>query len=152
MVELAIAGNPGFRASDLELRRPGPSYASDTVRQVAFAGTPDGRPDPVFILSVEALAGLPSWRDPQRLLDHGRVAVVPRHGAPRPSPELLPQAFRRRADRFLFLGAPDLGHSSSAIRDRVAAGLSIRYLVPDAVEAYIRRHHLYVSAAPRAAR
>jgi nicotinate-nucleotide adenylyltransferase len=148
MVELAVSGNPTFRVSDLELRRAGPSFAVDTVREVAEAGSREGRPEPFFILSVEALPDFPAWRQPHRILDHCRIAVVPRLGAPHLSHEVLPAELAARSDRFVFLDGPELGHSSSDIRARVAAGRSIRYLVPDAVRSYIRSHHLYTSATP----
>jgi nicotinate-nucleotide adenylyltransferase len=141
MVELAIAGNDSFEVSRMELDRSGPSYSVDTLEALAVAGTPEGRL--VWILSVEALEGLPRWHRPERLLELARVAVVPRRGHPRPTDTWLASNFPGREDRFVFLDGPDLGHSASGIRARVAAGRSIRYLLPDAVAAYIRDHRLY---------
>jgi len=145
MLELAIADNPAFRLSRLELDRSGPSYAVDTVeglvREPPVAGAdPDGF---VWIMSSEALAGLPSWRRPRRLLELVRVAVAPRLGYPRPAPAWLAEHFPGLEARVLFLDGLELGHSSSRIRALVGAGRSIRYLVPPAVEAYLHDRHLY---------
>jgi nicotinate-nucleotide adenylyltransferase len=143
MVELAIADADSFLLGRHELDRPGPSYSADTVSEVARWSAAEGHPEPVFILSAEALAGLPGWHDSQRLLRSCRIAVVPRRGYPVPSPAWLDERFPGFADRFVFMAGPDLGHSASDIRARVAAGRSIRYLVPPAVERYIQLHQLY---------
>jgi nicotinate-nucleotide adenylyltransferase len=143
MLEIAIAGNPRFRLSRLEVDRPGPSYAVDTLQELATRSQSEGRPEPVMILSAEALRGLNTWRDPDRVLEHCRVAVVPRRGYGTPGPPWLAEHFPGREARFTFLDGPDLGHSASDIRRRASEGRSIRYLVPAAVEAYIAEHTLY---------
>lgn len=148
MVELAIADNPGFTVSRLELDRDGPSYAVDTLAVLAARADAEGRERPVFILSVEALWGFPAWRDPRRILELVRIAVVPRRGTPAPDGAWLSRELPGLEDRFVFLDGPHLGHSATDIRSRVTAGRSIRYLVVPAVEAYIREHHLYEPAAP----
>lgn len=149
MVELAIADDPGFRVSRIELERDGLSYTVDTLRAFHARGiiAGHGRPDPVLILSVETLPDLPTWREPEALLDLARVAVVPRRGYPAPDPAWIGATFPGRADRFLMLDGPDLGHSASAIRARVAQGRTVRYLVPDEVAAWIRTRDLYRDAA-----
>jgi nicotinate-nucleotide adenylyltransferase len=143
MLELAIAGNPSFRLSRLEVDRQGPSYAVDTMDELAARSRSDGRPDPILIVSVEALRDLNDWRDPDRLLDLCRIAVVPRRGYAGLGLPWLAEHFPGRQARFTFLDGPDLGHSASDIRHRASEGRSIRYLVPAAVEAYIAEHTLY---------
>jgi nicotinate-nucleotide adenylyltransferase len=144
MVELAVADDPAFYVSDLELRRRGPSYTVDTAEElVRELGT-----DPWFILSTEALRELPSWHRPQRLLELVRLAVMPRLGAARPDVTWLEEHFPGQASRISFLEGPELGDSASAVRRLAAGGRSIRYLVPPAVEGYIREHALYRPAAP----
>lgn len=149
MVELAVAGNEHFRVSRIELERDGPSYTVDTLgafhRDGRFAGP--GRPDPVLILSVEALHDLPRWHRIDRILELCRVAVVPRRGYPPPLPGWLEDVIPGGGGRVLVLDGPDLGHSGSEIRARAAAGLSIRYLVPDVVEEWIARRSLYGAPA-----
>ena len=140
MVQLAIADNPAFELSMVEVQREGPSYTVDTVEALA-------RSDPEsqlhLILSAETFAELPSWHEPERLFAAARMAVVPREGYPAPDPAWLARAFPGREDRVEYLSGPRLGLSSTALRARVAAGRSIRYLVAPAVEAYIAEHDLY---------
>lgn len=138
MVELAIADNPAFELSRLEVDRAGPSYTVDTVEALARDAE-----DLVLILSAETFGELPSWHEPERLFDAARMAVVPREGYPAPDPAWLTEAFPGRETRVAYLEGPRLGLSSTAIRERVATGRSIRYLVPAAVEAYITEHDLY---------
>jgi nicotinate-nucleotide adenylyltransferase len=145
MVEAAIEGNPSFTCSRLELDRPGPSFTVDTL--AALAGEGSG-PDALWlILSSEALAGLPRWREPGRILDLARLAVVPRAGHDPLGPDWACATFPGREDRFRFLPGPLLPISGSVIRRRAAAGRSVRYLVPDAVARYIKMYGLYSNPA-----
>lgn len=140
MVAAAIADNPAFELSTVEIDRPGPSYSVDTVEELAraFLGA-----ELHVILSVETFAELPTWHEPDRLFAAARVAVVPREGYAAPDPAWLAAAFPGRESRVEYLEGPRLWLSSTAIRERVAAGRSIRYLVPPAVEAYITDNELY---------
>ena len=140
MVELAIADNPSFELSSIEIERAGPSYTVDTVEELAqrHPGTALH-----LIVSAETFAQLPTWHEPERLFETARIAVVPREGYPAPDPAWLGEAFPGREARVTYLEGPRLGLSSTAIRERVASGRSIRYLVPGAVEAYISDHDLY---------
>jgi nicotinate-nucleotide adenylyltransferase len=137
MVELAIAGNPSFEVSRVELDRTGPSYTVDTLEALS-----EGR-DLTLILSAESFRGLPSWQQPQRLLALARVAIVPRGGLAPPGKSWLEEHFPGVEARIVELDAPRLRLSATDIRARVAAGRSIRYLVPDAVIDYIEDHDLY---------
>lgn len=154
MVELAIARNAAFELSRIEIDRPGPSYSADTVVELDRLERAAGRsPDLTVIMSAETFADLPSWHEPERLLALARVAVVPREGYPAPEPGWLARQVPAIGDpeggqeaRVDFLEGPRLGLSSTALRDRVAHGRSIRYLVPDPVVAYIADHRLYRAA------
>ena len=149
MVAAAIAGNPRFALSRLEVDRDGPSYAVDTLEALAAGARSVGRePELTFILSAEAYAGLPSWHRPDRVLELCRMAVVPRPGAPVADPAAMGRTVPGAETRTLVLDGPLLAVSGSVIRARVAAGRSIRYLVPDAVAAYIGDHGLYAAADP----
>lgn len=138
MVELAIANNPAFASSRMELDRPGPSYTSDTLETLAACA-----PDLTLILSVEAFVGLPTWHEPRRVLELARMAVAPRDGYPDAEPGFLAEHFPETQTRIVFLDGPRLRLSASDLRARAAAGRSLRYLVPDAVAAYIGDHGLY---------
>jgi nicotinate-nucleotide adenylyltransferase len=147
MVEAAIAGNPGFECSTMELDRPGPSYTVDTLEAFAARGT--DREALWLILSSEALAGFPRWRDPARILDLARLAVVPRGGHQSLDLPWATRHFPGREDRFAFLAGPLLPISGSVVRRRAAVGRSVRYLVPDPVARYIRDNHLYSEPSRR---
>ena len=139
MVRLAVAGNPAFEASDLEVRRGGASYTVDTLEGLGGGGLEH----PWLILSSEALALLPTWREPRRILELARLAVVPRGGFDPLGPAWVDAVFPGAGDRVTFLPGPLLPISGSVVRRRARAGRSVRYLVPDAVAAYIAQHHLY---------
>jgi len=144
MVELAIAGNPAFELSRIELERPGLSYTIDTLRALAAERTNRGAPaELTLILSVESLLGLHEWEDPTGILDIARVAALPRPGTPTPNRAWLTRHFPGREDRFLYLDGFHLSHASRELRALAARGRSLRYLVPDAVADYIRREALY---------
>lgn len=144
MVELAIADNDAFEVSRLEVDRTGPSWTADTVALLAVREREAGRtPDVTVILSAESFRGLPTWHEPARLLGSARLAVVPRGGFPPPGKAWLQEHFPDLEARVVYLDAPRLRLSATEIRERVATGRSIRYLVPDAVRAYIEDHGLY---------
>jgi len=146
MVRLAIAGNPAFELSRLEVDRPGPSFTVDTVEALVGSGV-----ELTVVLSAETFAELPGWHEPDRLFELATVAVVPREGYPAPDPAWVEAAFPGRGRRVRYLSGPRLGLSSTALRARVAAGRSIRYLVPDAVAAYIAERRLYRAEPPEPA-
>jgi nicotinate-nucleotide adenylyltransferase len=146
MVKLAIAGNDRFDASRLELDRDGPSYTVDTLDALAAARRSGGAGvagELTLILSADAFLGLRSWHEPRRVLELARLAVAPRDGYPEAGPDFLETHFTGLADRAVFLDGPRIRLSASGLRDRAAAGRSLRYLVPDAVAAYISDHGLY---------
>jgi nicotinate-nucleotide adenylyltransferase len=145
MVALAIADEPAFVLSSVELDRPGPSYAVETAEALRDAPpAADASPDELtWIMSVEALQGLPTWREPSRLLDMVRIAAAPRQGGRIPARAWLAEHFPGQEDRIRILDGPELGHSATAIRRLVGEGRSIRYLVPAPVESYILDHALY---------
>ena len=148
MVRLAIASNPAFEASAIEIERTGRSYTVDTLAALAALGPSAASTDrsyPAFIVSSEAFEGFESWREPGRILELATLVVVPRDGHAMPGRPSLRARFGSLADRIVLIDGPLLAVSGSAIRARAAAGRSLRYLVPDAVAAYIEDHRLYRS-------
>jgi nicotinate-nucleotide adenylyltransferase len=144
MVELAIAGNERFAVDRLELDRAGPSYTVDTLEALRAPGLASGGgPDLTLILSAEAFLSLPTWNEPRRVLELACVAVAPRDGYPGASAAFVTEHFPDQLARVVFLDGPRLRLSATELRDRAAAGRSLRYLVPDAVAAYIDDHDLY---------
>jgi nicotinate-nucleotide adenylyltransferase len=149
MVQLAIAGNDRFVASRIELDRDGPSYTVDTLEALEASRRADGVAGEItLILSADAFLGLMSWQNPRRVLELARLAVAPRDGYPEAGPAFLASNLPDvpdLADRAIFLDGPHIRLSASTLRQRAAAGRSLRYLVPDAVAAYISHHDLYRS-------
>jgi nicotinate-nucleotide adenylyltransferase len=154
MVALAIDGLAGCRASDEELRRPGNSYTSDTLRALHAAGW-----SPLqifFILGADALADIASWHEFPAVLDAANFAVIARPGTSIDDALARTPALRSRV-RPADTAAGDAGQtgivpieaatrnvSSTMIRARLAAGGSIGDLVPPPVARHIAAHHLYV--------
>ena len=144
MVELAIAGNDRFAVDRREIERDGPSYTVDTLEDLSASRLAEGAtPDLTLVLSAEAFLGLMTWREPRRVMELARVAVAQRDGYPDAGPDFLAEHLPDLADRATFLDGPRLRLSASELRTRAAAGRSLRYLVPDAVAAYIGDHELY---------
>ncbi len=134
MVSLAVAGNPAFEVDDSEVMRTGPSYTVDTLRELrARLSTAD---ELYFIIGQDALADLPRWRDPVAIAALALITVAPRANAE-------PPALSFDASRLVRIEMPLIDVSSTDLRARARAGRSLRYLVPDAVEAYIRDQGLY---------
>jgi len=143
MVALAIEPEPDLAVSRVELERPGPSYAVDTIAELADRSRREHRPEPWFILSAEVLEGFHTWREPERVLELCRVAVAPRPGAEPLDRDWVTANFPDREERFAFLPGPELDIASTTIRERVARGEPITAMVPPAVVAYIEANGLY---------
>ena len=145
MVQAAGAGNPGFRVSRIEMDRDGPSYTVDTLEALAAEG---GAMPLALIMSMDSYLDLPDWREPQRVLALAALVVTPRDGVADAEPVLLERHFPGTTARVVMLRGPLLRLSASELRARAAAGRSLRYLVPDAVSAYISDHALYRKPFP----
>lgn len=135
MLERAIAGEPRFAVSRLELDREGPSYTVDTLAALRAAAPVD---ELFLILGGDASAELPRWRSPERIAELATIVVAERPGVPPPA---VPGALRT-------FDAPRLDISSRELRARAARGRSLRYLVPDPVHEYIEARGLYRAARP----
>jgi nicotinate-nucleotide adenylyltransferase len=142
MACLATASNPHFAVSRRELDREGPSFTILTLRELAAEGY-----GPIyFITGADTVLEMPTWRQPDDILAESRVVA-----ASRPGEDLghLPERLgAQRAAKVTILPLEALDISSTGIRRRVAAGLSIKYLVPEAVEAYILGNGLYREPDP----
>jgi nicotinate-nucleotide adenylyltransferase len=147
LCRLAIAGEDRVEVSDLEIERGGASYTVDTLRALHER---DPEHDLTFIVGGDMAYSLPTWREPEAVLELARLAVAERDGLRR---EDLAQRLAplHSGDRVVFFDMPRIDLSSSAVRDRVAAGRPIRYLVPDPVVDAIRERALYRQPAGRPA-
>jgi len=139
MVRLAIADNAAFQLCTLEVDRPGPTYSVDTLTALR-AQHPEA--ELVFLVGLDALEDLPRWHRPEQIMQLATLAVAPR-GSDRLSREHLERLLPGLADAVVWVEIPRIDVSATDLRRRAAEGRSLRYLVPDAVEAYIREHKLY---------
>ncbi len=140
----AIDGDERFAVSELEIERAGTSYTVDTLEQLN-SRAPDS--ELFLIVGGDVAAGLPLWREPERVLELATLAVAKRRGTAR---ERVQQALIGLAggDRAEYFRMPRIGISSTMIRRRVRAGEPIRYLTPAPVADYIERHNLYRGTTP----
>ncbi|TWC36286.1 nicotinate-nucleotide adenylyltransferase [Pseudomonas sp. SJZ079] len=152
MVELAVAGLPPLCVDDRELKRDRPSYSIDTLESLRAELDAD---DQLFLLlGWDAFCGLPSWHRWTELLEHCHILVLQRPDADSDAPEALRNLLAARSvndplslsgpgGQISFVWQTPLAVSATQIRGLLADGKSIRFLVPDAVLAYIHAHGLY---------
>lgn len=158
MLQLAIAGQATFVVDDRELRRPGPSYSYQSLeelRQELGARLPL-----CLLLGSDAVAAFPSWKQPERILELAHLVVFSRPGFP--SSGIMPASWMQKrltTDASALNGHPGgtiystqasmLEIASTHIRALRAHGQSVRYLVPDAVAAFLHHQHLYCGTPAR---
>jgi nicotinate-nucleotide adenylyltransferase len=147
MLALALAGQPAFVLNDLEKERPGPSYTVDTLRELRHRHPGN---EWLLLLGADCLPDLPHWREPGHIAELAGLVIAARPGWTvwtaeqlRAALQLTPQA----ALRYQFVQMPLIDLASRDIRQRAAAGRSLRYLVPRAVACYIETHHLYLAGS-----
>ena len=156
MLELAVSGNPLFVLSDLEHQRPGKSYSVETLTQLS--GEYGGDEGLYFVLGLDAFLELPTWKSYRELFNLCHFIVVARPGF---TPESLGEMLKTEIDDSYFFDPEVQGYvhpnlyvvyyreitlldiSSSDIRNLLASSRSVRYLLPDKVEHYIRQQGLY---------
>lgn len=156
MVRLAVADHPRFAVSTVEIRRPGISYSIDTLRD--FTSGSRGKKSYSFILGLDAFREIDSWKEFEELFSLCNFIVTSRPGSRDSNPlqgvsvavrrlfcyDFHKKVYRHRSGTTLhFLKLTDFAISASDIRAKVNQGKSIRYLVPAAVEAYIKKRGLY---------
>lgn len=130
MTQRATASNPAFRVSTLEGERRGPSFTVDTLRLLTTRH-PDARF--TLLMGADSYAQFGTWREPEQIARLAQLAVFSRPGTqhtPGPHPAT-------------WVPTAQIDISSTQIRERMASGQSIRYLVPESVETWIRERGLY---------
>lgn len=139
LVRAAVADDPLLEACDLEVRRDGPSYTYRTLELLR-----EQRPgnELTFLMGADVAASLGTWRRPERVLELARIGVAARPGASLDAVEAELESLGGR-ERLDVVRMPELGISSTAVRERLRAGWPPRYLVPDPVLAIIEERGLY---------
>jgi nicotinate-nucleotide adenylyltransferase len=147
MCEAATGPDPRLGVSLIDVRRDGPSFTVDTLRLLHENAPGD---ELTFIVGGDMAHSLPTWREPEAVLALATMAVAAREHLSRKAIVEQVSFLRGAAERLRFFDMPRMDISSSLIRNRVAAGRPVRYLVPDGVRAYIEREGLYAAVAPTA--
>jgi nicotinate-nucleotide adenylyltransferase len=145
MVKLAISGHPRYEISRVDLQRDGPSYTVDTLSDLRRELGPAA--ELYFILGMDAMEGLPDWREPERIVQMCRLVVAKRPGVDIIDLKALEARLPGISGRVVVIDNDLYDINSTGIRHCVAAGRSISGLVPDAVARYIRENGLYVKEA-----
>lgn len=155
MLELAIAGEPGLMVDDREMTRSMPSYSVDTLASLRqeMPAIPL-----CLVVGMDAFLGLPTWHRWRELFDLAHVVVLERPGREERIGDALrgelearrtarPEDLRRAVCGHMLLHrVTQLPISSTALRESLARGRSVRYLLPDVVNRYIQAHDLYRTA------
>lgn len=152
MVVCAVAGVAPLTVDDRELNRDKPSYTIDTL--VSMRAELAAEDQLFLLLGWDAFCGLPTWHRWEELLEHCHIVVLQRPDADSESPDAMrnllaaravsdPKALKGPGGHITFVWQTPLSVSATQIRQLLASGKSVRFLVPDAVLAYIEEHGLY---------
>lgn len=148
MLELATAGYPAFQIERLEKDLPAPSYTAKTLGELHRRHPKD---DFFLLMGSDGLPDLPGWHEPRQVIEQAGLIVVPRPGVMLWTADRLATALQVNAEivRLQFVACPLIEISSRELRRAITDGMSIRYMVPRAVEEYIRDRKLYASINTR---
>lgn len=150
MAELAMENHPQIHVSDLEIKRVGPSYTCETIKELRETYHDA---EFYFIIGADTLSNIEKWKEPDYIFSNVNIAVKLRDDIPAPSEkECLKLSLQKQIDylkrkyhaRITFLPGEKLDISSRVIRDMVRNNKDISNLVPTKVAAYIKNHHLYM--------
>jgi nicotinate-nucleotide adenylyltransferase len=141
MLSLAVSGYPEFVVDRRELKRSGPSFTVDTLREltVEFPGQ-----DLYFLMGADSLRDLLTWREPEEIARLATIVACNRPGvAEVTSSQIVEWVGQEIAARVLSLTMPGTDLSATELRQRIADGRTLRFLTPRAVEVFISQHGLY---------
>jgi nicotinate-nucleotide adenylyltransferase len=138
LARVAAGDVPWLRVSPVEVEREGPSFAYRTLELLADE---DPGSELTFVMGADVAAGLAGWKRPERVVELARIAIAGRPGFEAAADAVLGRL--GAAERAVPIEMPPVGVSSTLIRERVAAGLPIRWMVPGPVERLIEERGLY---------
>ena len=144
MLELAVAGHPAFRIDRIEKELPEPSFTARTLAEL-HARHPGN--ELFLLMGSDCLPDLPGWYEPRQVIELAGLVVVPRPGVMLWTAERLAKALGVdvSAVRLRFVACPMIEIASRELRRAIADGMSVRYMVPRAVEEYVRERKLYAA-------
>jgi nicotinate-nucleotide adenylyltransferase len=141
MLRLALEGRPKFEISLVDLKRPGKTYAVDTVAAVRKLLGEEA--ELYFVMGADSLADLPLWKEPDKLVSMCRLAVAGRPRVSAPDVARLEKMIPGIGHRIVFLNMAPVDASSTEIRRRLNSGREAGRALPATVARYIREHGLY---------
>lgn len=145
MLNLAIESNENFIISKIELNRKGPSYTVDTLTELSRTYSGE---ELYFICGADSLMNFYTWRNIGEIFRLAHIIIAGRAKINDEEFSKMTESLRKQFNaRILISQSPLIDISSTQIRERIQKGLSIKYLVPDKVENYIRLHRLYMEEA-----
>ena len=142
MVKLAISAYPRYNISYVDLKRDGPSYTVDTLSDLR--SELGSTVELYFIMGMDAMEGLPDWREPERIIKMCHLVVAKRPGVDMIDLKALEKRLTGISEKVIVIDNDLYDINSTGIRRRVSGGQSINGLVPDAVALYIRENGLYI--------
>ena len=142
MTKIAAGNYKPFEVSDIEVNRPGNTYSFETLEELK-AQNPES--ELFFIVGADTICSMRTWREPKRIFDVCTVLAAMREDQVDPEEfQKQTQALERDFGARIFpVSIPNIGISSTQIRERAASGKSVHYLVPDALESYIIESGIY---------
>lgn len=141
MLNIAISSNPYFTASSIEIDREGPSYTVDTLK--ALKKEYGNSAEMYLIIGMDSFLDIIQWKKPREIANLCFLCVARRPGYKESDIANVEKVLPEIKDRYVFIQAPFIDISSTEIRQRVKEGSTIKYLVPEGVEDYIREKRLY---------
>jgi nicotinate-nucleotide adenylyltransferase len=142
MLRLALDDRPHFRISEMEIERPGPTYTIDTIS--ALKSGLNAGDELFFVLGQDNLMQIPQWYRAKELVQLCYLAAAPRPGVKKPDLKALEAEIPGIKQRIMLMKEPKVDINATDIRERVARGLSVRHLVPEPVNHYIKEQRLYI--------
>jgi len=144
MTELAVRDNPSFKCLDIEVRREGYTYSYETLEQLRAMYPED---EFFFITGADCLFAIEDWKSPDKIFENCTLVAAVRGGRPLDEMDMkrreLEQRYPGSQGKIMLLPFISISICSTEIRQRIRQGKSVRYLVPDAVLAYIEEKELY---------
>ena len=142
MTVLATQSNPNFQVSRIEIDRPGPTYTIDTIKELKNICGEDVRF--YFIMGADGIHDIFTWKNYEELLRTCEFIAVTRPGYRKENlVREIQDLMKEFGGTIHFMEVPALDISSSDIRNKIRQGIPVKYLLPESVEEYIKKYHLY---------
>ena len=141
MAAAAVADNPNFEISDIEMRREGPSYTVDTIQHFKIIYGPNV--EFYFIAGTDTIRALPTWKFIEELLDEGHLISATRPDGTSVINATLDELGPKAHEKIHVMEVSEMKLSATYLRERLRSGKTVRYMLPKCVVDYIEKNHIY---------